>query len=283
VLEQIGEIADVPTLRLLARQSRAANDRELGRRLARRLAPIAIVHDLGRVTITVGDAEVPAGSVRRKVLALLCYLLTKPQHSATREEVMDALWPEMEPTGASNSLNQTIYFLRRVFEPNYTEETSPGYIRQDSDLVFLDQELVRSTSQVCVELVWQIDREQSIELVERLSGTYTERFASDFAYEDWAVDFREWLHVSYLQIVEAAITAGIGQGLFPRTVPLARRALETDPRLESLGLSLLKLLKGSGAHAAAAEQYERYASLLRTEIGVEPPPFDTIPPVGPDR
>jgi DNA-binding SARP family transcriptional activator len=57
---------------------------------------------------------------------------------------------------------------------------------------------------------------------------------------------------------------------------LARRALETDPRLESLGLSLLKLLKGAGAHAAAAEQYERYATLLRTEIGVEPPPFEAI-------
>jgi DNA-binding SARP family transcriptional activator len=189
---------------------------------------------------------------------------------------MDALWPEIEPTAASNSLNQTIYFLRRVFEPAYNEETSPGYVRQESDLVFLDRELVQSTSERCVELITRIDRETSIDLVERLSDLYSDRFANDFAYEDWAVDFRDWLHVSYLQIVEAAITSGIETGQFPRTLPLARRALETDPRLESLGLSLLKLLKGAGAHAAAAEQYERYATLLRTEIGVEPPPFEAI-------
>jgi DNA-binding SARP family transcriptional activator len=266
----------VAVLRQLGKHSRSAADRLLGRTLARRLAPVATIYDLGHVRISVGGADVPTGSVRRKVLALLCYLLTKPQFTATREEVMDALWPEIDPTAASNSLNQTIYFLRRVFEPDYSDDTSPGYVRQESDLVFLDSELVRSTSRACVDLIAMIDRDDSIELVERLSATYTDRFASDFAYEDWAVDFREWLHVSYLQIIEAAITAGIGEGQFPRTVPLARRALETDPRLESLGLSLLKLLKGTGAHAAAAEQYERYSTLLRTEIGVEPPPFDSI-------
>jgi DNA-binding SARP family transcriptional activator len=41
-------------------------------------------------------------------------------------------------------------------------------------------------------------------------------------------------------------------------------------------LSLLKLLKGAGAHSAAAEQYQRYATLLRDEIGIEPLPFDSV-------
>jgi DNA-binding SARP family transcriptional activator len=278
LLDEIGELSDVATLRRLARQSRAANDRALGRGLARRLAATAFVSDLGRVRITVGPVEVQTGSVRRKVLALLCYLLTRPQMSATREEVMDALWPEIDPAAASNSLNQTIYFLRRVFEPTYEEETSPGYVRQESDLVFLDSELVVSTSRRCAALIAQIDRDPSLDLVTQLSEAYTDRFASDFAYEEWASDYREWLHVSYLQIVEETITSGIQTGQFVQSLPLARRALETDPRLETLGLSLLKLLKGSGAHAAAAEQYERYATLLRSEIGVDAPPFDSIQP-----
>jgi hypothetical protein len=38
----------------------------------------------------------------------------------------------------------------------------------------------------------------------------------------------------------------------------------------------LKLLKGAGAHSVAAEQYERYATLLRDEIGIEPMPFDAV-------
>jgi two-component SAPR family response regulator len=103
-----------------------------------------------------------------------------------------------------------------------------------------------------------------------------DRFAADFAYEDWAVDYRDWLHTGYLQIIETEIAQAIATGQYERGVRLARRALGVDPRLDSLGLSLLRLFKGSGAHAAAAEQYERYASLLRSEIGVEPPTFDAV-------
>jgi DNA-binding SARP family transcriptional activator len=275
LLEQIGTLEDVPALRALGKRSRNSADRSIGRNLARRLAPRVLIQDLGRVRIAVGAREVPAASVRRKVLALLCYLLTKPQMSATREEVMEALWPDMDPAGSSNSLNQTIYFLRRVIEPDYDDETSPGYVIQDSDLVFLDPELVDSSSRRCAQLIGQVDRGDR-DRIDDLSRAYVDKFAVDFAYDEWAADYREWLHVSYLQIVEHAITAGIEAGEYEQTVPLARRALETDPRLESLALSLLKLLKGIGAHAAAAEQYERYSTLLRREIGVEPPTFDSL-------
>jgi two-component SAPR family response regulator len=76
--------------------------------------------------------------------------------------------------------------------------------------------------------------------------------------------------------MENAITRDIAAGIFDRGVVLARRALEVDPRLDTLGLSLLKLLKGGGAHSAAAEQYQRYATLLRDEIGIEALPFDAV-------
>ncbi len=55
---------------------------------------------------------------------------------------MDALWPEFDPADALNSLNQTVYFLRRVFEPTYKEDLSPAYLHHESDLIWLDTELV---------------------------------------------------------------------------------------------------------------------------------------------
>ena len=39
--------------------------------------------------------------------------------SSTRDQVLDALWPDLEPLVAVNSLNQTVYFLRRVFESTF--------------------------------------------------------------------------------------------------------------------------------------------------------------------
>jgi DNA-binding SARP family transcriptional activator len=277
LLDVVGDRSDIPTLRRVAKEPRALpSSRSLGRTLARKLAPRVYVTDLGRVRVSVGDLEIPGGSIRRKVLSLLVYLLTRPQMTAAREEVMDALWPDIDPDAAANSLNQTLYFLRRVFEPEYNEDTSPGYLRQESDLVFLDQDLVRAASTDCQALISLLDRAPSPDLVDRLSLIYLGKFAADFGYEDWAADHRNWLHVSYLQIMENAITRDIAAGIFDRGVVLARRALEVDPRLDTLGLSLLKLLKGGGAHSAAAEQYQRYATLLRDEIGIEALPFDAV-------
>ncbi len=63
----------------------------------------------------------PGSGIRRKVLALLCFLLARPELSSTRDQVLEALWPELDPIDAVNSLNQTVYFLRRVIEENYVK------------------------------------------------------------------------------------------------------------------------------------------------------------------
>jgi two-component SAPR family response regulator len=65
-------------------------------------------------------------------------------------------------------------------------------------------------------------------------------------------------------------------GLFDAGIKMARRALEIDPRHEDLEVSLVRLLRNSGAHSAAAEQYARYASYLRRDLGLDAPPLDSL-------
>jgi DNA-binding SARP family transcriptional activator len=237
---------------------------------------VAEVSDLGRVSVTVGARSIPGQDLRRKVLALLCYLLTRPRYSATREEVMEAMWPEMAPATAVNSLNQSVYFLRRVFEPEYADDATAGYVRQDSDLLWLDPSLVDAASTRCARLLADYERTGNPETALALSEAYTERFALDFAYEEWASDYREWLHVSCLRILENEVRRAANDGAFDIGIAVARRALQTDPRNDALEASLLRLLRGYGAHAAAAEQYGRYSTLLRRDLGVEAPPADEV-------
>jgi hypothetical protein len=146
LLDTVGTIQDVPPLRTLARAKGRSSDIDLGRRLARHLAPRVYVEDQGRVSIRVGDQVIPGTDVRRKVLSLLCFLLTRMDLSATRDQVLEALWPELEPDVAGNSLNQTVYFLRRVFDPTYRDDVSPEYVHHKSDVLWLDSELVASRS-----------------------------------------------------------------------------------------------------------------------------------------
>jgi len=165
---------------------------------------------------------------------MLCFLLTKPRFSATRDEVIDALWPDLSPEVAVNSLNQTVYFLRRVFEPTYKEDLSAGYVNHGSDVLWLDPELITSRSRECQSLMNSIGDPAKPDRVELLGQKYTDRFALDFAYEEWAVPFRSAMHVSYLQIVEQAVTDDIASGHHDRGIRVARRALVVDPTAESL-------------------------------------------------
>jgi two-component SAPR family response regulator len=166
--------------------------------------------------------------------------------------------------------------MRRVFEEDFNDDLSPGYVHHESEVIWLDKELVSSTSATCIEMIRRMAADPTPDQVEALSAAYSGRFALDFEYEDWAAAFRDWLHASYLQIVERALATDLGSGHFDRGIRVARRAVEVDGTAESVEVSLLRLYQASGAHAAAAEQYAHYATRMRDELGLEPPPLELL-------
>jgi ATP/maltotriose-dependent transcriptional regulator MalT/DNA-binding SARP family transcriptional activator len=275
ILERIGDASDVQRLREAGRRFRGRHGGRLGYSLARRLAQPVLIEDLGRVRISRGSATTDGRDVRRKVLALLCLLLTRPRMALTREEVVDNLWPDHDPTSALNSLNQTVYFLRRVFEPDYSEELSPGYVGQDGETIWLDPELVVCGSRRCLEIIRTMPGEPTPQGALALAAEYTGRFALDFAYEDWASSYRDGLHAAYLRVMEHAIRLDMDSGHLVRATFLAERAAEADPDSEEIQLALTRIYRHSGAHAAAAEQYGHYAQLM-TDLGVDPVKFEDL-------
>jgi DNA-binding SARP family transcriptional activator len=275
VIEEIGEKSDVRPLRDLSR-SLKGNMRSpaLGRALARRTADRVYVEDQGRVSLRIGDRVVAGTEMRRRPLALLCFLLSRLEMAATRDQVLDALWPDTDPAQAVNSLHQTVYFLRRVIEPMYSDDLSPGYINQDSELLWLDQELISSRSVQCRALIKTLGIDPPLDAVLQLGREYRGRFALDFFYEDWAADHRDSLHAKYLEVMERAIAAATSSGHFAEAMELSQAVLVTDPSLDQIEASLVKLYRLLGAHAAAAEQYQHYSSVMRNALGLEPPPLD---------
>ncbi|MEO8208179.1 MAG: BTAD domain-containing putative transcriptional regulator [Chloroflexota bacterium] len=276
LLDEVGTAADVALLRKHARSNkRGSFPAGAGRGLARRLAPIVRIEDLGRMSIAIGDRTVDGSVVRRKVLSLLAFLLTRGQFSAARDEVLEALWPDLDPSTAQNSLNQTVYFLRRVFEPSYAEETSPGYLGHDGETVWLDVELVESRSDRCRRLIRALPSNPDPTHVIELAQAYRGRFSLDFIYEDWAYGFRDSLHAAYLRIVDASIRADTNSGHYSRGIELAQLAMDAAPEADDLQLALTRLYRLAGSLAAAAEQYENYARTQR-DLGLEPEPFDRL-------
>ncbi len=277
ILDAVGEKSDVRRLRSLSRELKGPyRSPSLGRELARRTADRVWVEDQGRVIVRIGTRVVPGTEMRRKPLALLCFLLSRPGLSATRDQVLDALWPETDPDQAVNSLHQTVYFLRRIIEPSYSDDLSPGYVNQDTELVWLDPELITSRSVRCRQQLRALGADPPFPAVMELAAEYRGRFALDFSYDDWASTHRESLHAQYLEVMERAIASSTAAGRFGDAMELSRCVLETDPSLDEIEAGLVKMYRLLGAHAAAAEQYQHYTSVVREELGIEPPPLDQL-------
>lgn len=275
LLVEIGSVEDVDLLREAARRYRDRNLLESARDLARKLAVHVHVQDLGRVHLAVGDRVIDGSTLRRKVLSLLCLLLTRSNFAASRENVIEELWPDQDPVAALNSLNQTVYFLRRVLEPEYDERTSPGYLRQDTESIWLDTALVSSSSGSCLAVLRDAPGRPSRDHARLLGELYTDRFALDFPYEEWAAPYRESLHAGYLRVMEQAIGEAATVGDFATGIELAERVHAVDPEAEEVLISLVRSYRVSGAHAAAAERYQRYAATLR-EIGITAEPIGDL-------
>jgi ATP/maltotriose-dependent transcriptional regulator MalT/DNA-binding SARP family transcriptional activator len=276
LLEVIGTKEDVRLLRLASKESRGQlRHPDFGKSLARRVADPVYVDDLGRLVIWVGSLEIPGTTIRRKALALLCFLVAQPKMSATRDQVLDALWPDQDPEQAANSLHQTVYFLRRVFEPEYVEDLSPGYLHHDPDVLWLDSDLVTSRSHQYRRIAASIGALATPAQAERVSEIYSGRFALDFTYEEWAAPIRDSMHARYLEIVERAVTHDADTGQIDRAMRLAQRAIEIDPQLDEVEKTVIRLYTLVGAYAAAAEQYGHY-SLGQRDLGLDPPHLEDL-------
>ena len=134
--------------------------------------------------------------------------------------------------------------------------------------------LFDSDSRACWRALRTTDRDPR--LIEDLLDLYVGRFAIDFAYEEWATDYRDHLHAAVLGRAEAAISSLAVAGDFDAAISVGHRVLAIDPEADGVELALLRNYKASGLHAAAAEQYSHYATYVRDALGVDPPSFDEI-------
>ena len=253
ILDEIGDRSDVALVRSLNRRIKRSGQ-PWGDRLVRRLAPPVFIDDLGALSIAIGQRTVQGYEIRKKVLSLIAFLACQPGGSATPDQILDALWPELQPDQGLNSVHQTIYFLRRVLDRDYAAGRSADYLHFDDDIVSLDRELVDCASWRCRRLLTL--RPETQVTVERVLDDYHGKFASEFSYEDWASPYRETLHAAFLWGHGAG---GLGSTSGSTELPLAPMGGATNPcdrsrSRRSRGCSRPALDRAIGAPTAAAEQ-----------------------------
>jgi DNA-binding SARP family transcriptional activator len=239
------------------------------------VSPVAVVHDLGPLSIEVAGRTIEGTSIRPRSVALLHYLATRPRHAATRDEAIDALWPEAEAQAGLNSLNQAIYHLRRALDPNYDLALQEGvptpYIRHEAEMVTVNLELVTFDSARLRSTLDGVRRRARVDQIDDLLDSYLGPFAVEVPFEPWAEQHRSALDVGIFAVIEREMAAAYSVGDIDRAIDLALRAVRIDPTDGAMLEHLALLLEESGSIAGARRAAARAVSALR-EMDIAPNP-----------
>jgi DNA-binding SARP family transcriptional activator len=239
------------------------------------ISPLAIVHDLGPLSIDVAGRTIEGTAIRPRSVALLHYLATRPRHAATRDEAIDALWPEAEAQPGLNSLNQAIYHLRRAIDPDYDlalqEGTPTPYIRHEAEMVTVNLDLVSFDSARLRSTLDAVRRRARVDQIDDLLDSYLGPFGAEVPFEPWAEQHRVALDVGVFAIVEREMAAAYSVGDIDRAIDLALRAVRIDPTDGGMLEHLALLLEESGSIAGARRAAARAVSALR-EMDIAPNP-----------
>lgn len=221
---------------------------------------------LGGFQVFQGGIPIPAEAwQRRKTRQLLLYLLLR-RAPVARDELLDALWPDLPPDSAALALNTTFSELRRILEPHLSRGTPSRYLERDEETLALR----RTESLWCDVWAFEEAARAGVTGATQILALYRGDFLPEEPYVDWALHERERLRERYLNVLMAWLEERVRAEAWPEGVELARRILEREPWLEEVWRMLMTCLEQVGRRSEALRAYQECVRVLRAELDADP-------------
>jgi DNA-binding SARP family transcriptional activator len=231
---------------------------------------------LGGVALHRGSWGGPIIAIdKRRVRSLVGVLAAHAHTTLSRDAAIDLLWPESDGDASVNSLNQTVFQLRRFLDPGYRAGESPEYIISNSEHVGLDGTLIRSDVDEIQKLPERLaipSREQRASTALRAIELVRGEFLADLRYEPWIGSLQLRVHTQVRSVLLPIALGAPDRYDFDVSARAAAALLELDPYDEAALLALAENLAGSGRRFAAKTLLIDYVERLRTEMDEEPSP-----------
>lgn len=207
------------------------------------------------------NSSVKSVLAQPKRMALLSYLaVATPRGPHRREKLLSLFWPDSSEDRARNSLNQTVFNLRRS----------------------LGETAILATGED-IQLVADV-RCDAVRFEEALSAGEVQRALSLYAGEllpafhvDGCAEFEHWLDMERERLRRTAVAAALTladeqeqTGNRVGAVELLRRVVTWTPYDEPAVKRLITLLAHLGDRAGALQEFESFRGLLETDLELVP-------------
>jgi len=224
---------------------------------------------LGAFGVQVDGTPVDAREWRlRKARTLVAMLALAPGQRRHREQVLERLWPDLQPVAAARNLHQTLYVARRALAGS--NGGSDGLLVIKDELIVLDE-----AGPVPVDVV-RFERLAAAALVSgdedglrSAAQAYAGDLLPDQPSADWLTARREELREAHRAVLVRLASAVAGRAP-DEALLLLSRVLESDPLHEGAVRALMTLLAAGGRRSEALARYERLRADLLEAFGTDP-------------
>jgi DNA-binding SARP family transcriptional activator len=237
--------------------------------------PLLRVYAFGEGRVLSGDRLISSadwGMAKSK--ELLFYLLCHKQRR--KDQIGEALWPELSPAKLRSSFHVAVYRLRRALDQQ-------DCVIYEGDKYFFNRRVnywfdVEEFEQHIRDgrFAWSSDRAQSTyhfrQAVVLYGGEFLEGLTSS---HDWCLVKREELLQAYSLALQRLAEYHATLGEYEEAIRCYERVLEKDSYQESVYREIMRCQALMGERSSALQGYHQLAEFLENELGVAPAPETT--------
>jgi predicted ATPase/DNA-binding SARP family transcriptional activator len=222
---------------------------------------------LGPLEVEVDGGPVALGGQKQR--ALLATLLLEPNRIVSGDRLIDAVWGEIPPETARNTVQVYVSQLRKRLPTGALETAPPGY-RLAVDPATIDLfEFVRLSDEGRSALA-SGDPAAAAETLRAALGLWRGPALADLASVPFAQTEILRLEEQRAAAYEDRIDADLALGRHDQLIPEIEVLVAEHPLRERLRAQLMLALYRAGRQADALSAYQRARTTLVEELGIEP-------------
>lgn len=214
---------------------------------------------------------------REKAVHLFQFFVTTRGQYFHKEQIIDQLWPELDPKASDRDFKVALHAINKTLEPERQPRSEPRFIQRNDLTYGLNMVDVWVDADVFENYVingnQHLDKDisKAIEYYQQAVKLYAGDYLPERRYEDWSSAERERLQVLVLNMMTKLADLLVDRNTL-ESIRLTQRVLTLDPVWEDAYRTQMRAYMLQGNRPLALRTYEQCVEKLKKEFGVEPLP-----------
>lgn len=213
---------------------------------------------------------------------LLKAIVTHGSHGVPKDQLIEALWPEVTLNSGERNLKITLHRLRKALEPEIDKAFGSSYVYLKTNMIYLDEELCKTDLDDFISLCHRGERkeregdiEAALVLYNQAIGLYKGDFLSEELYISWIGEKREELQKLYISLLYKIADIQEKRGTSKVAIDCYKKIIQIDPLSEQVYQRLMILYSNRSMHTEAIKVYQDCRKALLEGLDVEPEALTT--------